>query len=418
MKCCRLGIVGTLLLAGCMVGPDYKGPPAAPMSTAYKEAPPASYKSTNVWKVAQPSDDKLSDKWWEMYGDPRLNTLEEEVIVANQTLKIAEARFRQARQMVLVNRAAEFPTLSTGLTANSVGESSHTPFIVTPRPATGDFALPMDLSYEIDLWGRVRRTVTAAGEEAQATAADLATAQLSLQAELAIDYFELRAADRQKVILDDNVKTFKAALQLTQNRFEGGDAPESDVTQAQTQLQTTEAQDTDITLQRAQFEHAIATLTGQPPAAFSLPPLPLPLDLVPPEIPAGLPSQLLERRSDIAAFERRMAEANEQIGIAQAAYYPTVTLGGIAGFQGTSVANSFDWSSLFWAVGLSMSETLFDAGRRHATSDAAIANYDATVAGLPPDDADSLPGGRGQSRRAAHSRNGIGPAARRCGVSG
>src|SRR6201993_4434461 len=184
MKWCRLGIVGMLLLAGCMVGPDYKGPPAAPMSAAYKEAPPASYKSTATWKVAQPGDDKLRDKWWEMYGDPRLNALEQQVAVANQTLKIAEARFRQARQIVLVNRAAEYPTLSTGLTANYIGESSHTPFIITPRAPTSDYVLPMDLSYEVDLWGNIRRTVTAAGEEAQATAADLATAALILQAEL------------------------------------------------------------------------------------------------------------------------------------------------------------------------------------------------------------------------------------------
>jgi NodT family efflux transporter outer membrane factor (OMF) lipoprotein len=379
MKCSRLGIVGVLLLAGCMVGPNYKRPPATPMTVAYKEASPAS--STAAWKVAQPSDDKLRGKWWEMYGDPRLNALEEQVIVANQNLKIAEARFRQARQMVLVNRAQLYPTLSTGLTTNAVGESASTPFIINQRSPTAELQLPLDLSYEIDLWGRVRRTVTAAGEEAQATAADLATAQLSLQAELAIDYFELRAADRQKVILDDNVKTFEAALQLTQNRFKGGDAPESDVTQAETQLQTTQAQDTEITLQRAQFEHAIATLIGEPPAAFSLPPLPLPLDIIPPPIPPGVPSQLLERRSDIAASERRMAEANEQIGIAQAAYYPVVTLGGIAGFEGTAVSNWFNWSSVFWAVGLSMTETLFDAGRRHAVSESAIANYDATVAG-------------------------------------
>jgi NodT family efflux transporter outer membrane factor (OMF) lipoprotein len=381
MKYRRPGIVGVLLLAGCTVGPDYKVPPGTPMTVAYKEAPPASYKSTAVWNVAQPSDGELRGKWWEMYGDPRLNALEEQVIAANQTLKIAEAHFRQARQLVLVNRAAQFPTLSTGLTVNSVGESSNRPFVITPQPATGDFVLPLDLSYEVDLWGNIRRTVTAAGEEAQATAADLGTAALSLQAELAVDYFELRAADLQKVILDDNVKTFAAALQLTQNRYNGGDAPESDVTQAETELQTTQAQDTDITLQRAQFEHAIATLIGQPPAAFSLPPLPLPWDLVPPVIPAGLPSQLLERRPDIAAFERRMAEANEQIGIAQAAYYPQVTLSGLAGFEGSSVSSWFNWSSLFWAVGLSMTETLFDAGRRHAVSAAAVASYDATVAG-------------------------------------
>jgi NodT family efflux transporter outer membrane factor (OMF) lipoprotein len=372
-----LGVIGALLLSGCMVGPDYNRPPA-PMTSTFKEAPPENFKSTAAWKVAEPADDMLHAKWWEIFGDPRLNELEDQVTVANQTLKAAEARFRQARQMVLFNRAAQFPTISAGLTVNAVGESSHRPFIVAAQSQTADLVLPIDLSYEVDLWGRVRRTVTAAGEEAQATAADLETARLSLHAELAIDYFELRAADRQKQILDDAVKSFMAALTLTQNRYNGGDAPGSDVTQAETQLQTAQVQDTDITLQRAQFEHAIAVLMGKPPAAFNLPMIPL--DGSAPAVPVGLPSMLLERRPDIAAFERRVAEANEQIGIAQAAYYPTVTLGGIAGPEGSSLATWFDWPNLFWAVGLSLTETLFDGGRRRATSEAAIANYDAMVA--------------------------------------
>jgi NodT family efflux transporter outer membrane factor (OMF) lipoprotein len=228
---------------------------------------------------------------------------------------------------------------------------------------SGDFLLSFDLSYELDLWGRIRRTVAAARDAAQATAADLETVQLSLQAELALDYFELRSAD---------------ALQLTVNRFEGGAAPKSDVAQAQTQLETTRVQATDIAEQRAQFEHAIAILIGQPPATFSLPPAPL--NLQPPTIPVGLPSQLLERRPDIAAAERRVAEANEQIGIARAAYFPTVVLGASAGFEGTSLSNWLNWPSLLWAVGASMTQTLFDGGRRRATSEAALANYDATVA--------------------------------------
>jgi NodT family efflux transporter outer membrane factor (OMF) lipoprotein len=231
---------------------------------------------------------------------------------------------------------------------------------------------------DLDLWGRVRRTVAAAREEAQATAADLETARLSLQAELALDYFELRSADAQQQLLDDTVKAYTAALQLTTNRFEGGAAPKSDVAQAQTQLDTTRVQATDIAVQRAQFEHAIAILIGQPPAAFSLPPAPL--NLQPPAIPVGLPSQLLERRPDIAAAERRLAEANEQIGIARAAFFPTVMLNATAGFEGTSVGSLVAWPSLFWAVGSSLTQTLFDAGRRRATSDAALANYDATVA--------------------------------------
>jgi NodT family efflux transporter outer membrane factor (OMF) lipoprotein len=238
--------------------------------------------------------------------------------------------------------------------------------------------LPFDLSYELDLWGRVRRTVAAAREEAQATAADLETALLSLRAEVALDYFELRSADAQQQLLNDTVNAFSAALQLTTNRFAGGAAPMSDVAQAKTQLDTTRVQATDIAVQRAQFEHAIALLIGQPPAAFSLPPAPL--NLQPPAIPVGLPSQLLERRPDIAAAERRAAEANEQIGIARAAFFPTVLLNASAGFEGTSIGNVLMGASLFWAVGSSLTQTLFDAGRRRATSDAALANYDATVA--------------------------------------
>jgi NodT family efflux transporter outer membrane factor (OMF) lipoprotein len=238
--------------------------------------------------------------------------------------------------------------------------------------------LPLDVSYELDVWGRVRRTVSASREEAQATAGDLATVNLSLHAELAYDYFELRSADAQKKLLDDTVKTYQDALQLTVSRFDGGAAPKSDVAQAQTQLQTTIVQDTDIGVQRQQYEHAIAILIGKPPAAFTLPATPL--NLVPPDIAAGLPSQLLERRPDIAAAERRVAEANDQIGIARAAYYPTIILGGSAGFEGDSITNWFSWPSRFWAVGPSLAETIFDGGRRRATSTAAGANYDATVA--------------------------------------
>ena len=224
----------------------------------------------------------------------------------------------------------------------------------------------------------MRRTVAASREEAQATAADLETVSLSLHAELAFDYFELRSADAQKQLLDDTVKAYEYALQLTTNRFAGGAAPKSDVAQARTQLQTTMVQDTDVSVERAQFEHAIAILIGKPPAAFTL--APSPLHVKPRSISAGLPSQLLERRPDIAAAERRVAESNEQIGIARAAFFPTIALSASAGFEGNSITNWFNWPSRFWAVGPSAVETLFDAGRRRATSQAALANYDATVA--------------------------------------
>jgi len=374
MRARAAGLAGlaALLLGGCMVGPDYTKP-SVPMTPIYKEA--------DGWKVAQPGDHLPRGQWWVILGDPELHALEEQVAAANQNLKIAEARLREARALVRFNRAALFPTISAGVGISSIRDSANRPFL-TPNVNTGssgDLLFSLDMSYEIDLWGRVRRTVAAARNEAQATAADLETARLSLQAELAMDYFELRAADAQKQLLDATVKAFEAALRLTTNRFQGGAAPKSDVAQAQTQLDTTLAQATDVTVQRAQLEHAIATLIGKPPAAFSL--SPRPLDTPPPDIPVGLPSQLLERRPDIAAAERRVAEANEQIGIAKAAYYPTLMLNASVGFEGSSFGNVLNASSLLWAVGASITQTIFDGGRRRATSDAARAAYDATVAG-------------------------------------
>jgi NodT family efflux transporter outer membrane factor (OMF) lipoprotein len=375
MTSLRLSLVAlaALLLTSCMVGPNYTRP-SVPMTPAYKEAPPPG----EGWKLAQPSDEMPRGQWWEIFGDPQLNALEAQVTAANQDLKVAEARFREARAMIGFARASEFPTISAGVGVSSIRESRNAPFRIRSFAPSGQFLLSFDLSYELDLWGRIRRTVAAAREEAQATAADLETVQLSLQAELAMDYFQLRSADAQQRLLNDTVKAYTDALQLTVNRFEGGAAPKSDVAQAQTQLETTRVQATDVAVQRAQYEHAIAILIGQPPAAFSLPPTPL--NLQPPPIPVGLPSQLLERRPDIAAAERRVAEANEQIGIAKAAYFPTVVLGASAGFEGSKITNWLQWPSLVWSVGASLTQTLFDAGRRHATSEAATANYDALVA--------------------------------------
>jgi NodT family efflux transporter outer membrane factor (OMF) lipoprotein len=370
-----------LLLAGCMVGPKY-ATPTTPMAPAFKEEPPDSFKSDSNWKPASPSDQLIRGNWWEIFGDPQLNALEEQVTSANQNLKIAEARLRQARSMIRFNRASLFPTISTAPSVANERLSTNQPYFPASQAnnGTGNFTLPFDLSYEVDLWGRVRRTVNASREEAQATAADLETASLSLHAELALDYFELRSSDAQKQLLDDTVKAYTNALALTRNRFEGGAAPKSDVAQAQTQLEAAQVQETDISVARAQFEHAIATLIGQPPARFSLPPAPQAKFKLP-TVPVGVPSTLLERRPDIAAEERRAAEANEQIGIARAAFFPTLVIGAEGGFQGTNVTNWFTWPSRMWAVGPQLSETLFDAGRRRATSDAAKANYDATVAG-------------------------------------
>jgi NodT family efflux transporter outer membrane factor (OMF) lipoprotein len=370
----------SLFLSGCMVGPKYVKP-TAPMAPGFKEQPPESFKENGVWKPAQPGDQALRGNWWKIFGDPQLNALEEEVTLSNQDLKVAEARFRQARAMIRFNRSAEFPTISTSPSIANERLSPNQPYFPASQAnnGTGAFTLPFDLSYEVDLWGRVRRTVSASREEAQASAGDLQTANLSLHAELAVAYFELRSADVQEQLLDDTVKAYTDALQLTQNRFDGGAAPKSDVAQAQTQLDGARVQDTDITVMRAQFEHAIATLVGKPPAEFSIAPAPK-TALQLPVIPVGLPASLLERRPDIAAGERRVAEANDQIGIARAAFFPSLVLGASGGFTGTSITNWFNWPSRMWAVGPQMSQTIFDAGRRRAVSEGATANYDGTVA--------------------------------------
>ncbi|HEX4066989.1 MAG TPA: efflux transporter outer membrane subunit [Acidobacteriaceae bacterium] len=371
-----------LLMTGCMVGPRYKTP-STPMTAAFKEAPTLNTQPVDGWALATPADATTRGPWWEQYQDAQLNALESQVDGANQTLQMAEANFRQARTAIQYNRSFEAPTIGTGPGASAVRDSAHEPYF-TPTLANngeGDFTLPVDLSWEIDLWGRIRRSVTAAKEQTQASAGDVASVRLSLHAELAIDYFELRSADAEKKLLDDTVQAYSQALQLTQNRFEGGVAPMSDVAQAKTQLRDAQVMDSDITATRAEFEHAIAILIGKPPAAFSLPAMPL--NTTPPSLPAVprvVPSDLLERRPDIAAAERRMAAANEQIGIAQAAYYPTLDLTAIAGFQGTSALNWLTWPSRFWAVGPAFSETLFDAGRRHAVKESAIAGYDSSVA--------------------------------------
>jgi NodT family efflux transporter outer membrane factor (OMF) lipoprotein len=358
------------LLGGCTVGPKYKAPDV-PMTPAYKE--------TEGWKAAHPNDQALRGTWWEVFGDSQLNALEELAPGGNQTLKGLEARFREARAAIRFNRASEFPTISTGPSVASIRDSANTPYLPAGAArATGDFVLPFDLSYELDFWGRVRRTVNSAREFAQASAADVETAKLSVQAELAFDYFELRSADAQRAILDNTVESYAAALRLTRNRFQGGAAPKSDVAQAETQLETAQVQDTDIGVQRSQYEHAISILIGKPPAAFSLPVEASALR--PPDIPVGVPADLLERRPDIAAAERRVAAASEQIGIARAAFFPTVMLSAAVGLEGTSITDWLNWPSRLWAVGPSTVQTLFDAGRRKATSEAAVAGFDAAAA--------------------------------------
>ncbi len=377
-----LGVGIGLALSGCRVGPEYVRP-AAPTAPGFKETPPENFKPDDGWKTAQPSDAQLKGDWWTLFNDPQLNTLEAQIDPANQTLKEAEANFRAARAAVRFNRASEAPTIGVGPSAGAIRDSANQPYFNTSyaNAGEGSFSLPFDLDYEIDLWGRVRRTVTQAREQAQASAADLETSRLSLHAELAADYFDLRSADAQIKLLDDTVKAFQSALQLTEDRYNGGASPLSDVTQARTQLQAAQVQATDVAIQRATYEHAIAVLTGKPPATFTLSSDPITVTAPTiPSIPGMLPSQLLERRPDIASSERTMAAANEQIGIARTAYYPTLSLSAVAGFTGTSAINWFSWPSRFFAVGPTLSQTLFDHGRRRATSDIALAQYDGTVA--------------------------------------
>jgi NodT family efflux transporter outer membrane factor (OMF) lipoprotein len=369
--------IGALALAGCTVGPKYQAP-TVQTPAAFKEPVPQEFKDSPDWKQGQPSDAVLRAKWWEIFGDQQLNGLEEQVDASNQSLKAAEAKFRQARAMIRFNQASLMPTITTQPTVIGQHISAAQSPVVGGGQSSANLTLPFDLSYEVDLWGKIHKQVEAAKEEFQATAADLQTVRLSLHSELAYDYFELRSLDSQKKVLDDTVVAYQKALDLTSNRYEGGLSPKSEVAQAETQLETARAQDIDTGVMRAQYQHAIAVLTGQPPETFEL--STEPLKLKPPVIPTGVPSELLQRRPDIASAERRVAEANAQIGIARAAFYPSLTISAAGGFQGGSLVNWLIWPSRFWGVGPSLGQTLFDHGRRQATSDAAAASYDATVA--------------------------------------
>ena len=369
----------TLALTACSVGPKYQRPEAQ-VPSAYKESPPASYKEGDGWKVAQPNDSTPRGQWWEVFGDPQLNALEEQVDVSNQTLAFAEAQLRGARAAIGVARAALFPTV-TGTASVTGARQSLNRSGAPAKPSNetrSDYLLSLDTSYELDVWGRIRHNVEASTASAQASDADLETARLSIHAELATDYFILHGLDAQRQLLLLTTAAFETALQLTINRYNQGVASQVDVQQALTQLETTRAQAIDLGVQRAQFEHAIAILLGKPPAEFTIPPAPI--SIQPPAIPAGLPSELLERRPDIAGAERRVAAANEQIGIAQAAFYPTVTLRPTIGLESTSLSNLFSWPSALWSFGSSLVQIAFEGGRRQAVTEQAQAAYDATVA--------------------------------------
>ncbi|MGP8152762.1 MAG: efflux transporter outer membrane subunit [Smithella sp.] len=353
-----------MALIGCSVGPDYTRPTVTV---------PADFKELKGWREAQPRDQEIKTKWWEVFGDPILNKLEEQVNVSNQSIAQAESQYRQALAQVQLLRANYFPTLNAGasftrtnnLTSTNITENQH--------------QVSLSASWELDVWGKVRRQVEAGTATAEASFADLQAMRLSMQAELASDYFQLRTLDAQKKTLGDSVAAYSKALELTQNRYKATVAAKADVVAAQTQLETTQAQAIDVGVQRAQYEHAIAVLMGKPPADFSL--APSEFKLPPIKIPVAVPSGLLERRPDIASAERQMAAANAQIGVAKAAYYPTLTLAGSLGYLSTELENLFTSPNYFWALGpMAASATLFDAGARQAQTQQAMAAYDGTVA--------------------------------------
>jgi NodT family efflux transporter outer membrane factor (OMF) lipoprotein len=359
-----------LVLFGCTVGPKYVRPTAEV---------PADYKEAGDWKAAKPSDAIAKGTWWEVYQDAQLNTLEDQIIVSNQNLKVAQAQFLEARAALKISRSGLFPTVTGNASATRFQQSHNRPLFTSATTTSySDYVLSVDASYEVDVWGRVRRTVEASRSEAQASAADLATVDLSLHAELALDYFGLRGLDAEKALLDSTVVSYEKALELTKNRYRGGLASAVEVAQAQTILDTTRAQAVDVQVQRAAFEHAIAVLIGKPASSFSL--APLPLSTPPPPIPPGLPSDLLERRPDIAAAERRVQEANAQIGVAKAAYFPLITLSPAGGFESGVITTLIQGPSGLWAFGGAAAETLFDAGRRRGVSDQAIAAHEQFVA--------------------------------------
>jgi NodT family efflux transporter outer membrane factor (OMF) lipoprotein len=373
-----VSLVVLTTLEGCVKGPKY-AKPQVQIPASYKEITPDNFKETDNWKFARPADDVIRGKWWEMFNDSQLSALEEQVNISNQSIALAEANFRSARALVKQSRSQYFPTLTTSPSIVTSRQSSRISQVSgSGTSVVTDYLLPFDASWEPDLWGRIRNTVSASAFEAQATAADLENVRLSVQAELAFDYYQLRSLDAQKQLLDSTVVAFQQALELTQVRYQTGIASDEDVAQAETQLKTTQAQATDLGILRAQLEHAIAVLTGQPASTFSISAEPLKAN--PPAIPFGLPSQLLERRPDIAAAERRVAEANAQIGVTKAAFFPALVLSGSAGFESTSFLNWLTLPARFWSAGPTLAQTLFDAGRRKAVTEQAVATYDGTAA--------------------------------------
>ena len=360
-------------LSACSLAPTYQRPSTAP--------PPPVYKEIGDWKPAQPADGQLRGNWWSVFHDSELDLLESQVTSSNQDLKAAFARLEQARAQMRYVRASYLPTLTASAGVSRDRVSFNGPAYSSAHPATqNDLVLQSDLSYEIDVFGRVRNSVTAARATAQASAGDLAVMDLSLHSELAMDYFTLRSEDAQQALLDQTVESFTQALKLEQTLYDGGAAPLSDLAQAHAQLDTARTQAEDVRLRRAQTEHAIAVLVDQEASRFHLEPRPFPLDSAPPGIDPGLPSALLERRPDVAAAERRVAAANAQIGVTRAAYFPIFNLAANLGYESTSAATWLSAPAMLWSVGPQALLTLFDGGRRHAATDQSRAAYDEQVA--------------------------------------
>jgi NodT family efflux transporter outer membrane factor (OMF) lipoprotein len=364
-----------VLLTGCAIGPKYVRP-TTQIPAAYKESADwSSYRTlAGAWKKAQPQDEIIRGAWWKIFNDPRLDALEEQVNISNQNIAQAEAQYAQSYALVQAARSAFFPTLGTAASYTR----SHTGTTPSNAKTSSQNLLSADVNWEVDLWGKIRRTMEANSANAQASQADLENARLSAQAQLAQDYFELASLDVQKKLLDDTDAIYQKFLTLTRNRYASGVAAQSDVLQAQTQLEATEAQSIDIGVQRAQLEHAIALLIGKPASDFSIVPLTLPTTV--PSVPVGFPSEILERRPDISAAERSVAAANALIGVAESAYYPTLTLSATGSYGSSDLSRIFSSPNPLWSVGPALVETIFDAGLRQAQTAQAKAVYDADVA--------------------------------------
>jgi len=359
--------ISSIFLHACTVGPNYVKPDP-PVPIAYKEI--------EGWKQAEPQDHVPRGKWWEIFNDPELNALEEQVNISNLNIAMAESRYGQAMELLRAARSGYFPMAATKLVYERGSSSYHVPLSKGDMSST--YTLPLSVSWELDLWGRVRRQVEAQKAGMQASAADLESVRLSAQADLAQAYFQLRAIDAQKELLQQTIAVYQKALELTRNRYAGGVVSRADVLQSETQLKTVQAQAIDLGVQRARLEHAIALLCGKSPSDLGLSFAPLRDQRL--RIPVGIPSEILERRPDIAAAERLVAAANAQIGVAMAAYYPTITLGASLGLQSVDTGNLFSWPSRFWSLGPTLTEILFSGGRRRALTAQARAAYDATVA--------------------------------------